>query len=127
MSPESTVELDDKNWEQNVEKGDKPVMVMFYSPMCPYCQQITPYFEEYAQEFKDEVIFAKVNVLNSPAIVSRYSVMGTPTFKFFCSGRPIQEFTGAVYPTLLKKTVLDGLNHGPKCVKNTTWIDPGYA
>jgi len=35
----------------------------------------------------------------------RYGVRSTPTFKFFCEGRPVQEMVGAIYPALLKKMV----------------------
>ena len=128
MTEKNVIELDDANWEKNVERGNKPVFVMFYSPTCPFCRQMDPYFEKYADEFKDKVLFARVNVINSPTINNRYGVMGTPTFKYFCNGHPIQELSGAIYPALLKKAVEDGLNYGDDCVKNTSWIDdPGYA
>ena len=102
-------------------------MVMFYSISCPYCRQMEPPFEEYAREFKDKVVFARVNIMDSPTIASRYGVMGTPTFKFFCNGHPVSELAGAVYPSLLKKTIDDSLMHGSECVKKTTWIDTGIT
>ncbi|UCD13840.1 MAG: thioredoxin fold domain-containing protein [Thermoplasmatales archaeon] len=127
MNTQDVIELDDTNWEKNVEKGGKPIFVMFYSPTCPYCKQMEPHFYEYAAEFKDKVLFARVNTMNSPTIAGRYGIMGTPTFKFFCKGRPVQELSGAMYPTLLKKIVEEGLEHGENCVEKTSWVDPGYA
>jgi len=123
MTDQKVVEVADANWEKIIEKSKKPAMVMFYSTSCPYCQQMKPYFEEYAEEFKDTVVFAKVNVAQNPYIAGRYNVMGVPTFKFFCNGHPVQELTGSVYPALIKRVVEDGLKHGKNCVKNTTWID----
>ena len=130
MTDGSVLELDDSNWEKIVEKGGKPVFVMFYTDTCPYCKQMEPAFFEYSDEFKDKVVFARVNLMKSPTIMNRYSIMGTPTFKFFCNGKPVQELTGAIYPTLLKKTVEDSLQHGPECTGKTTWfdsVDPGYV
>jgi len=130
MCKQKIIELNDSNWEKSVEKGEKPVMVMFYSISCPHCMAMEPHFEKYADEFKDKVVFARVNAANNPITTSRYGVMGTPTFKFFCNGKPVQELAGAVYPSLLKKAVEDSLQHGKECVKNTTWIDysiDGYA
>jgi len=124
MSSDTLVELDDQNWEKTVERGDKPVVVMFSSPTCPYCKQMDPHFEEYASEYKDKIIFAKVDIASNPTIASRYGVMGTPTFKFFCNGRPVYELVGAIYPSLLKKAVEDSLENGPTCVSNTTWKAP---
>ena len=127
MSNNEIIELSDSNWEKNVEKGKKPVFVMFYGTTCPYCVQMEPYFKKYSDEFKGKILFARVNVANSPIIISRYGIMGTPTFKYFCNGHPIQEISGAIYPSLLKKAIEEGLNHGEKCEKKTTWIDPSYA
>jgi len=130
MTNKNIAELDEYTWEKKVEKNNKPVVVMFSSPTCPYCLQMEPYFEEYAVEFKDRIEFAKVDITKSPTISSRYGVLGTPTFKFFCKGKPIHEMTGAMYPPLLKKSVEETLEHGEKCVDNATWHPPvinGYV
>lgn len=127
MSSKNLVELDDANWKRTVKKGDKPVAVMFSSPTCPFCQQMEPHFNEYAAEYKGKIVFVKVDIADNPIIASRYGVMGTPTFKFFCNGKPVHELTGAMYPSLLKKAVEETLEHGPQCAKNTTWIDPGIT
>jgi thioredoxin-like negative regulator of GroEL len=50
-------------------------------------------------------------------------VRSTPTFKFFCEGKPVQEMVGAVYPALLKKMIDEVLLHGKECIKNSTAID----
>lgn len=124
------LEVDDGTWEKAIEKGGKPAAVMFYSPTCPYCKQIEPYFNEYAKEFKEKVSFARMNVMASPYTAGRYGVMSTPTFKFFCNGRPVQELVGSVYPQLLKKAVEDVLDHGAECAEKSTKIDygpTGYA
>ena len=127
MNNQTILELTDANWEKGVEKEEKPVMVMFYGATCPHCQIMKPHFKKYANEFKDRVIFAQVDVAINPTIISRYGIMGTPTFKFFCNGKPIQELVGAIYPTLIKKTVEDSLKQGLQCVNNTTWIDSGIT
>jgi len=124
MSYENIVELDDTTWEATVEKGDKPVVVMFYSDTCPYCKQIEPYFFEYANDFKGKIVFARINIVNSLTIPSRYGVMGTLTFKFFCKSRPVYELVGAMDSALLKKAIVENLEHGEKCVKNATWLAP---
>ena len=130
MSYNDILELNDRNWEKTVEKGKKPVVVMFASSTCPFCRQIEPSFEQYAEEFKEKILFAKLDITKNLTTASRYGVMGTPTFKFFCHGKPVKELVGAIYPSLIKKTIEDSLEHGPKCIENTTWIDyniSGYA
>ena len=130
MSSDIIKKLNDKSWEKTVERGKKPVVVMFSSPTCPYCMQMRPYFEEYAKEYKDKILFAEVDISISQTIASRYGVMGTPTFKFFCKGKPINELVGAIYPAIIKKTIEITLEHGSQCAENTSGVDSsisGYA
>ncbi len=123
VAQEIPVELTDLNWEQTVEKSSRPVAVMFYSPSCAFCQQMEPYFRNYARDYKDTVRFARLNIMTSPWTAERYGIRSTPTFKFFCGGKPVQEMVGAVYPALLKKMVEEVLVHGSECIKNSTAID----
>lgn len=117
------VEVDDRNWEKTIEKGEKPIVVMFYSPNCSYCHTMEPFFHQYADEFKKTIVFARLNILANQWTAERYGVRGTPTFKFFCSGKPVSELVGAVYPAILKKMVLEVLEHGESCAKNRTEIN----
>lgn len=120
---EFLAELTDLNWEWTVEKNSRPVAVMFYSPSCAFCHQMEPYFRNYAREYKDSIQFARIDIMTSPWTAERYGVRSTPTFKFFCGGKPVQEMVGAVYPALLKKMVDDVLLHGRECAKKSTTID----
>jgi thioredoxin-like negative regulator of GroEL len=124
------IEIDDKSWEKIIEKGKNPALVMFYSTTCSHCKNMDPYFNEYAKGFRGQMVFAKLNIAENPYTATRYGVMGTPTFKFFCQGRPVHELVGAVYPSLLKKAVEEVLHSGNECAKKSTKIDysiTGYA
>jgi len=71
----------------------------------------------------DRVLFARIDVLVDLRTCERYAVKGTPTFKFFCSGRPVTELVGAVYPAILKRTIDEVLVHGKECITKSTEID----
>ena len=122
-------EVDDRSWEKEIELAELPVLVMFYSPTCPHCREMDPYFTAYAQEYAGKVNFARLNILENQFTAERYGVMATPTFKFFCNGKPVQELVGAIYPSLLKKLIEDSLEYGKECLEKTTPIrfDPAYA
>ena len=122
-SPDLLPDASDLTWEGLVEKEKKPVAVMFYSPTCAFCHQMEPYFRNYAAEYRETVAFVRLNILTSPWTAERYGVRSTPTFKFFCNGKPVQEMVGAVYPVLLKKMIDEVLLHGKECAKNSTAID----
>jgi thioredoxin 1 len=115
-------ELTDRNWEQIVEKAVRPVFVMFYSPTCPFCRTMEPYFRAYAQEYVGVVSFGMLNITGNPWIAERYGIRSTPTFKIFCGGRPFQEIVGGVYPALLKRMVEEALQSGAECLKQSTAI-----
>ena len=117
------VEVTDQAWEKVVEKSEKPVAVMFYSTTCPYCKVIEPYFVSYAKEFKETVVFARLNIMTSMWTAERYGIRGTPTFKFFCGGKPIFEIVGAIFPAILKKMVDEVLVHGKECAGKVTEVN----
>jgi thiol-disulfide isomerase/thioredoxin len=123
MARENIIEITDATWERIVEKAEKPVIVMFYSLTCPHCQEMEPYFIQYAEEFHKKLIFTKLNIITSPGIVAKYGIMGTPTFKFLCKGNPVNELVGTIYPHILKKSIENVLEYGPNCIKNSTRID----
>jgi len=123
-------EVTDLTWEKTVENSTQPVIVMFYSSTCPHCKAMEPYFAEYAAEFKDSMFFIKANVAQNPWAGERYGVRATPTFRFFCLGKPIREMVGAVYPVMLRKAILEVLEGGDECARNSTEINyevSGYA
>jgi thioredoxin 1 len=120
---EILIEVTDLNWEKTVEKGGRPVAVMFYSPTCVFCHQMEPYFRNYAQEYRNSILFTRLNIMTSQWTAERHGVRSTPTFKFFCNGKPVQEIVGAIYPAILKKMVEEVILHGKECAQNSTAID----
>jgi len=122
-------EISEKTWENKVKKENTPVFIMFYNPTCPHCHSIEPYFDQYAGELKDNVYFFKMNIAENNGIAQRYGILGTPTFIFFCHGKAVRSIVGAIYPSLLKKTIEEGLQTGSDCEKKTTWFEgiSGYT
>lgn len=123
MADQGIIELDDSVWELQVEKGKNPVVVMFYSETCPFCKQMEPYFREYAGAFLGKVTFARIDIVRNPWTAERYAVRSTPTFGFFCGGKPVQQLVGSVYPAILKRSVEEALLHGKECAEKSTEIN----
>ena len=120
MKEFNVVEIDDTTWEHLVEESSKPVIVMFYSLACPFCEAMEPYFENVAQEFKNSAVFARMNVITNPWTTERYGVQGTPTFKVFCHGRPVWEQVGEIYPFILETAIENMINYGEDCIRKST-------
>jgi Thioredoxin domain-containing protein len=115
MAHDVLVDISDSDWEPMVERNEKPVFVMFYSPSCTHCIRIMPSIEELARDFGTEIAFVKLNLIKFDYIGERYGVMATPTFIYFCGGKPVQTRVGAVFPVMLRKMVEDMVTHGEEC------------
>lgn len=130
MTPEAPIpggnaidEVTDRTFETDVEKSLAPVVVMFYANICPHCRAVAPLIESLAREFRGRVRFVRIDVEANPWTSERYGVRGTPTFKFFCRGRPVQELVGAVTPTVIRRFVEEFERHGEQCIRTSTEID----
>jgi len=70
-----------------------PVVVDYYSDSCGPCRQIAPRYAAMAKEFKDRVVFLKVNVQTRPDVAT--NIRSMPTFRFFVNGKQKHQFSGA--------------------------------
>jgi thioredoxin 1 len=87
-------EVTDETFEQEVLRSDKPVVVDFWAPWCGPCRAVAPIFEQLSQE-QDRVVFAKINLDESPEYASRFGVLSIPTAILFENGEPKEAVVGA--------------------------------
>ena len=82
----ATVNITDENFDTEVLKSDKPIVVDFWAEWCGPCKQIGPTLEEISNEMTNEIIIAKHNIDNEPNIPTKYGVRGIPTMLLFKGG-----------------------------------------
>lgn len=90
-----TLTLTDQDFEQEVIKSDKPVLVDFWSPFCAPCLVMGPIIEEIAKEFEVKVKVGKLNVSENPKIPRGYGIKAIPTFIIFKNGKAIEKVVGS--------------------------------
>ena len=88
------VNLNKENFEQEVLKSDKTVLVDFWATWCGPCQMIAPVVEDIANEYQGKIKVAKVNVDDEQELAINYGVMSIPTLIFFKNGNPVKEVVG---------------------------------
>ena len=82
----TTVNVTDDNFETEVLKSNKPILVDFWAEWCGPCKQIGPILEEISQEMGDDIIIAKHNIDENPNQPTKYGVRGIPTMLLFLNG-----------------------------------------
>src|ERR687883_1965331 len=88
------ITVTDADFEQQVLKSEVPVVVDFWAPWCGPCRAVTPILDQLSHD-QDRVLFAKVNIDESPEYASRYNVLSIPTAILFEGGEPKETVVGA--------------------------------
>lgn len=95
------MEFTEANFDQEVVKSDKPVLVDFWAPWCGPCQMMGPVIDELSGEVT-AVKIGKLNVDEHPGIAQAYGIMSIPTIKVFKGGEIVKEFVGVQQKDKLK-------------------------
>jgi thioredoxin 1 len=85
--------LNEKDFDKAVLEADLPVVVDFWATWCGPCQMMAPVVEGIA-EHRDDLIVAKVDVDEAPALAARYGVSSIPTLMLFSEGKPAAKAIG---------------------------------
>jgi len=93
---DSFMEITDENFESEVEKSEKPVIVDFWAPWCGPCKAIGPMLEDLAGSYGEEMVFSKCNVDDNPVTPGKFGIKSIPTLIFFKDGKVMEQITGMV-------------------------------
>ena len=95
MAGNTTLEFTDQNFEQEVLKSEKPVLVDFWAEWCGPCRLVAPTVDALAGEYAGRAKVGKLNVDENQSVTSRYNIRGIPTLLLFKNGEIAQQWVGA--------------------------------
>jgi thioredoxin 1 len=101
----NVTEFSDTNFQDDVLKSDKPVLVDFWAPWCGPCRMIAPLVEELAKEYEGTVKIGKVNIDDNPSVAMNYGVNSIPTLMIFKGGQVVDRFVGVQPKSRLQQAI----------------------
>ena len=98
----TTLNVTDENFDAEVLKSQKPIVVDFWAEWCGPCKQIGPILEEIAVEHESKIKVLKINIDENPQTPQKFGVRGIPTLMFFKEGKLVESKVGSLPKTALE-------------------------
>ena len=89
----AVIKITKDNFEAEVLKADKPVLLDFWATWCMPCQMLSPVIDQIADE-QPSIKVGKVNVDEEPELAASFGVMSIPTLVVMKEGKPAAKTMG---------------------------------
>ena len=90
----SELQINAANFENEVLRADKPVLLDFYADWCGPCKMLAPILHELAEEKSGTLKLGKVNVDEQMDLAIRFQVSNIPMLVVFKDGKPVAKSVG---------------------------------
>lgn len=90
----SVLHITKENYEQEVVKSEKPVLIDFWASWCMPCRMVSPIIDEIAGE-REDVKVCKINVDEQPELAAKFGIMSIPTLVVMKNGEITNKSLGA--------------------------------
>ena len=90
------IKITKDNFEAEVVKADRPMLVDFWATWCGPCMMLGPVVAEIAAERKDVIKVGKVNVDEEPELAAKFGIMSIPAVLLFKNGEVVANSVGYI-------------------------------
>jgi thioredoxin 1 len=102
------LELDKKNFEEEVLKAEGPVLVDFWGPTCEPCKALMPHVHALEETYGDKVKFCSLDITKARRLAIGQKVMGLPAIIIYKDGAEVERLaesaaTATAVEELVKK------------------------
>ena len=89
----AVVNVTPENFEAEVIKSEKTLLVDFWAPWCGPCRMLSPVVDEIGEE-RTDIKVGKVNVDEQEELAMRFGIMSIPTLIVFKNGEAVKKTLG---------------------------------
>ncbi|CRZ35293.1 thioredoxin [Herbinix hemicellulosilytica] len=90
----ASIKITKNNFEEEVLKSDKPVLLDFWAAWCGPCRMVSPAIEEIAME-NENIKVGKVNIDEERELAAQFKIMSIPTLMVLKEGKVAAMAVGA--------------------------------
>ena len=94
MAAANILNLTTENFDAEVTKSQKPILVDFWAEWCSPCKALVPILDELAAEYDGRVRIGKVNIDEHQDLAVKFHVQSIPTMLFFKNGEITEQVVG---------------------------------
>ncbi len=105
MASDKITIISNNNFESEVLKSNKPVLVDFWATWCGPCRMLAPVVDDVANEYDGKVKVCKVDVDENNTLAAKFGIMSVPTLIMFKDGLPVDKMIGASSKASLKAMI----------------------
>jgi len=95
----------DENWQSEVLKSDRPVLVDFWAEWCVPCKTLATTIEALAAQFNGRLRIGKLNVEENAQVPYLYNITTLPTLMIFKGGQVSEQRVGLMSKDALVKLI----------------------
>ena len=89
----AVITITKENFEEEVIKSDKPVLLDFWAAWCGPCRLVGPIVEQISDE-PDDIKVGKINVDEQTELATAFHVMSIPTLVAVKDGKIVNQSVG---------------------------------
>jgi len=99
------IELKKENYESEIIKAKRPVVVYFYANWCKFCGKMNDVFGEVFKELTPKIKFCKVDIDDQKWIAEHNNLKGVPCIIIFKNGRELGRILGVESKDMLLEKI----------------------
>ena len=89
-----TTQITVENFDQEVLKTDKLVILDFWAPWCGPCKMLGPIMDQLGEEHSEKAVIGKINIDEQRALAEKFGVMSIPTVYAIKDGKVVDKSVG---------------------------------